>query len=64
VTATIKRRARRSDDPAKTLVSLGRLELNVPGHHNLLNALATVRLDQVPAPVATVFATTLPSAGL
>jgi UDP-N-acetylmuramate--alanine ligase len=42
VTATIKRRARRSDDPAKTLVSLGRLELNVPGHHNLLNALATV----------------------
>ena len=42
VTATVKRRARRSDDPAKTLVSLGRLELNVPGHHNLLNALATV----------------------
>jgi UDP-N-acetylmuramate--alanine ligase len=42
MTATVKRRARRSDDPAKTLVTLGRLELNVPGHHNLLNALATV----------------------
>jgi len=38
----VKRRARRSDDPEKTLVTLGRLELNVPGHHNLLNALATV----------------------
>jgi len=42
VAATVKRRARRSDDPEKTLVTLGRLELNVPGHHNLLNALATV----------------------
>jgi len=42
VAATVKRRARRSDDPAKTLVTLGRLELNVPGHHNLLNALAAV----------------------
>jgi UDP-N-acetylmuramate--alanine ligase len=42
VAATLKRRARRSDDPAKTLVTLGRLELNVPGHHNLLNALAAV----------------------
>jgi UDP-N-acetylmuramate--alanine ligase len=42
VVATVKRRARRSDDPAKTLVTLGRLELNVPGHHNLLNALATI----------------------
>ncbi|HUR35050.1 MAG TPA: UDP-N-acetylmuramate--L-alanine ligase [Vicinamibacterales bacterium] len=41
-TAVIKRRARRSDDPAKTLATLGRLELNVPGHHNLLNALAAV----------------------
>src|SRR4051812_31329046 len=37
VAATVKRRARRSDDAAKTLVALGRLELNVPGHHNLLN---------------------------
>ncbi len=42
VTATVKRRARRSDDAAMTLATLGRLELNVPGHHNLLNALATV----------------------
>jgi len=42
VAATVKRRARRSDDPVKTLVTLGRLELNVPGHHNLLNALAAV----------------------
>jgi UDP-N-acetylmuramate--alanine ligase len=42
VNATIKRRARRSDDQAKTLVTLGHLELNVPGHHNLLNALATI----------------------
>jgi UDP-N-acetylmuramate--alanine ligase len=40
--ATVKRRARRSDDRAKTLVTLGRLELNVPGHHNLLNALAAI----------------------
>jgi len=42
VTATVKRRARRSADAAKTLATLGTLELNVPGHHNLLNALATV----------------------
>jgi UDP-N-acetylmuramate--alanine ligase len=42
VSATVKRRPRRADDRAKTLVNLGRLELNVPGHHNLLNALAAV----------------------
>jgi len=42
VAATLKRRARRSDDRAKTLATLGRLELSVPGHHNLLNALAAV----------------------
>ena len=42
VTATVKRRARRSADAAKTLATLGQLELNVPGHHNLLNALAAV----------------------
>ena len=42
VTATVKRRPRRSADAAKTLATLGTLELNVPGHHNLLNALATV----------------------
>jgi len=42
VTATVKGRARRSDDAAMTLATLGHLELNVPGRHNLLNALATV----------------------
>jgi UDP-N-acetylmuramate--alanine ligase len=42
VKATVKRRARRSDDQAKTLVTLGHLELDVPGHHNLLNALAAI----------------------
>ncbi len=42
VTATVKRRARRSADAAETLATLGTLELSVPGHHNLLNALATV----------------------
>jgi UDP-N-acetylmuramate--alanine ligase len=42
VRATVKRRARRAEDPAKLLVSLGALTLNVPGRHNLLNALATV----------------------
>ncbi len=42
VRATVKRRARRSEDQAKTLVTLGQLELSVPGHHNLLNALATI----------------------
>jgi len=42
VSATVKRRARRAVDPAETLVTLGRLELNVPGHHNLLNALGAV----------------------
>jgi UDP-N-acetylmuramate--alanine ligase len=38
----VKRRARRSDDPAKGSIPLGQLHLNVPGRHNLLNALATV----------------------
>ncbi len=42
VTATVKRRARRSADAAMTLATLGQLELSVPGHHNLLNALAAV----------------------
>jgi len=42
VTATVRRRARGSADAAKTITTLGTLELNVPGHHNLLNALATV----------------------
>jgi UDP-N-acetylmuramate--alanine ligase len=39
VEATVKRRA---DDPASSQVALGALKLNVPGRHNLLNALATV----------------------
>jgi UDP-N-acetylmuramate--alanine ligase len=42
VSAVVKRRARRADDPAKSLVALGALTLNVPGLHNLLNALATI----------------------
>jgi UDP-N-acetylmuramate--alanine ligase len=42
VRATVKRRAKRADDPTETLTTLGTLELNVPGHHNLLNALAAV----------------------
>ena len=49
VTATVKRRARRATtaargpgDPPNVLVPLGRLTLNVPGRHNLLNALAAV----------------------
>jgi UDP-N-acetylmuramate--alanine ligase len=42
VTATVKRRARRSEDREKKLVTLGPLALNVPGRHNLLNALASV----------------------
>jgi UDP-N-acetylmuramate--alanine ligase len=45
VSATIKRRARRADDRAKSLVALGPLTLNVPGRHNLLNALATVAVS-------------------
>ena len=42
VRATVKRRARRSDDPAQSVVTLGPLTLNVPGRHNLLNALAAL----------------------
>jgi UDP-N-acetylmuramate--alanine ligase len=42
VTASIKRRARRSRDRAKTLVTLGTVSLAVPGRHNLLNALAAI----------------------
>ena len=42
VTATIKRRARRADDRDRTLATLGELTLNVPGRHNLQNALAAV----------------------
>lgn len=39
--ATVVRRVRRPAGPP-TLETLGRLNLNVPGHHNLLNALAAV----------------------
>jgi UDP-N-acetylmuramate--alanine ligase len=42
VSAVVRRAARRADDPAKAQVTLGTLALNVPGTHNLLNALATV----------------------
>src|SRR5205809_1811164 len=40
--ATVKRRARRAGEDAYTLIPLGRLTLNVPGRHNLQNALAAV----------------------
>jgi UDP-N-acetylmuramate--alanine ligase len=40
--ATVKRRARSADDPARTPAVLGSLMLNVPGRHNLQNALAAV----------------------
>src|SRR5438876_8216871 len=40
--ATVKRRAQRAGDDAHTLIPLGRLTLNVPGRHNLQNALAAV----------------------
>jgi UDP-N-acetylmuramate--alanine ligase len=42
VRATVQRRARRADDPAQAVVTLGPLTLNVPGRHNLLNALAAL----------------------
>jgi UDP-N-acetylmuramate--alanine ligase len=42
VAATARRRARRADDPSQALVTLGSLTLNVPGRHNLLNALAAL----------------------
>src|ERR1700674_2667611 len=40
--AIVRRRARSGDDPATSSVTLGPLLLNVPGRHNLQNALATV----------------------
>src|SRR5204863_3674751 len=40
--ATVGRRAGRAEDPAEAYATLGRLTLNVPGRHNLLNALAAV----------------------
>jgi UDP-N-acetylmuramate--alanine ligase len=42
VSATVRRRARRSVDAAQAFVELGALRLSVPGRHNLLNALAAV----------------------
>jgi UDP-N-acetylmuramate--alanine ligase len=42
ITAIVKRRARRADDPAGSPVTLGSLTLQVPGRHNLENALAAV----------------------
>jgi UDP-N-acetylmuramate--alanine ligase len=42
VTATIKRRARHGDAAEETRATLGPLTLNVPGLHNLQNALATI----------------------
>ena len=41
VTATVMQRQHRPD-AVPTMTTLGRLELQVPGHHNLLNALAAV----------------------
>jgi UDP-N-acetylmuramate--alanine ligase len=40
--AMVRRRARRADDRGRGFATLGRLELKVPGRHNLLNALAAV----------------------
>ncbi len=42
VTASIKRRGRATDAVARPLTTLGELTLNVPGRHNLLNALAAI----------------------
>jgi UDP-N-acetylmuramate--alanine ligase len=42
ISATVLRRARRSDDPAQAVVELGGISLGVPGRHNLLNALAAL----------------------
>jgi UDP-N-acetylmuramate--alanine ligase len=42
ISATVMRRARRSDDPAQAVVELGPISLGVPGRHNLLNALAAL----------------------
>jgi UDP-N-acetylmuramate--alanine ligase len=42
VRATVKRRVREAKDLAQSTVTLGSLTLNVPGRHNLQNALATM----------------------
>jgi UDP-N-acetylmuramate--alanine ligase len=38
----VRRRARRGDDAGGAAVELGRVRLNVPGRHNLLNAMAAI----------------------
>jgi UDP-N-acetylmuramate--alanine ligase len=42
ITAIVTRRARRTQDPARAPVTLGTLMLQVPGRHNLQNALAAI----------------------
>jgi len=42
ITASVNRRARRGEDPGGSPVTLGSLTLQVPGRHNLENALAAV----------------------
>jgi UDP-N-acetylmuramate--alanine ligase len=42
VSATVRHRARRAGDRADAVATLGTLTLNVPGRHNLQNALAAV----------------------
>ena len=42
VRATVHRRVVRDEDASESRETLGRLELRVPGHHNLLNALAAI----------------------
>jgi UDP-N-acetylmuramate--alanine ligase len=42
ITANVRRRARRGEQPAGSPVTLGPLTLQVPGRHNLENALAAV----------------------
>ena len=41
-TALVRHRTRRADDPGKAAIVLGSLTVNVPGRHNLQNALAAV----------------------
>ena len=42
VSATVMTRQHARDGALATLTTIGRLELQVPGHHNLLNALAAI----------------------
>jgi UDP-N-acetylmuramate--alanine ligase len=45
VSATVQRRERRGTGPAPSLIPLGPIKLNVPGRHNLLNALAAIAVS-------------------